>query len=166
MNYVIMDYLINEGYPAAAKKFAAEANMQHFPGDTESIEERVSIRNSILQGNIQAAIEKINDLDSEVCAIPFHPFTGSHEEPDDDYKPFSCTTQNLDVETQNSMCFSYDPTHFLPSPPTRASHSPQMRMLTTLKSTAPRQKHPPPLLAPPPPARRTHPPHNHDRLFP
>ena len=66
INYVIMDYLINEGYPAAAKKFATEANVQHFPSDTENIEQRVEIRNYILAGDIESAIEKINDLDAEV----------------------------------------------------------------------------------------------------
>jgi len=60
-----MDYLINEGYPAAAKKFAAEANLQHASDDTE-IDERVEIRNAILSGDIQSAIEKINDLTPDV----------------------------------------------------------------------------------------------------
>lgn len=62
-----MDYLINEGYPEAAKRFAEEANIQP-PGDAaETINERVEIRNSILAGKIQEAIEQINDLEPEVC---------------------------------------------------------------------------------------------------
>lgn len=65
-----MDYLINEGYPAAAKKFAAEANLQHPIGDVE-IEKRVEIRNAILAGDIQAAIEKINDLTPDVSNTSF-----------------------------------------------------------------------------------------------
>lgn len=67
-----MDYLINEGYPAAAKKFAAEANLQHVSGDLE-IEERVDIRNAILAGDIQTAIEKINDLTPDVSFLPLVP---------------------------------------------------------------------------------------------
>lgn len=56
-----MDYLITNGYPAAAKKFAVEANIQ-LKTDLESIQERVEIRTAIHSGNIQAAIEKINEL--------------------------------------------------------------------------------------------------------
>lgn len=66
INFLVMDYLINEGYPEAAKRFSAEANIQRAPGDTENIQERVEIRNAILAGNIQTAIENINDLTPEV----------------------------------------------------------------------------------------------------
>lgn len=72
-----MDYLITNGYPAAAKKFAVEANIQP-RADIESIQERVEIRTAIHSGNIQAAIEKINDLNPQVCIffslalLPYH----------------------------------------------------------------------------------------------
>lgn len=72
-----MDYLITNGYPAAAKKFAVEANIQP-RADIESIQERVEIRTAIHSGNIQAAIEKINDLNPQVCRffslalLPYH----------------------------------------------------------------------------------------------
>ncbi|KAL9078536.1 MAG: hypothetical protein Q9157_002559, partial [Trypethelium eluteriae] len=59
-----MDYLINEGYPSAARKFAKEANIEA-TGDIESISERVEIRNAILAGDIQTAIEKINDFNPQ-----------------------------------------------------------------------------------------------------
>jgi hypothetical protein len=65
-----MDYLITNGYPAAAKKFAVEANIQP-RADIESIQERVEIRTAIHSGNIQAAIEKINDLNPQVCRFFF-----------------------------------------------------------------------------------------------
>ena len=68
INSLIMDYLINEGYPSAAQKFAAEANIPP-TGDTESIQERVEIRNAIHSGDIQTAIEKINDLNPQVSKI-------------------------------------------------------------------------------------------------
>lgn len=68
INFVIMDYLINEGYPAAAKKFAAEAGLPQPVGDHEHIEERVDIRNAILAGNIEPALEKINELNPSVSA--------------------------------------------------------------------------------------------------
>ncbi|KAJ5815415.1 hypothetical protein N7474_007192 [Penicillium riverlandense] len=65
INYLVMDYLITNGYPAAAKKFAAEANIQ-LSTDLESIQERVEIRTAIHSGNIQAAIEKINELNPQI----------------------------------------------------------------------------------------------------
>jgi hypothetical protein len=85
-----MDYLITNGYPAAAKKFAVEANIQP-RADIESIQERVEIRTAIHSGNIQAAIEKINDLNPQVRRfflsnlLPHrHPLLGLYR--------FTCTT--------------------------------------------------------------------------
>jgi len=60
-----MDYLITNGYPAAANKFAVEANIQ-LRTDLETIQERVDIRTAIHSGNIQLAIEKINELNPQV----------------------------------------------------------------------------------------------------
>ncbi|KAL8950653.1 MAG: hypothetical protein Q9222_003337 [Ikaeria aurantiellina] len=57
-----MDYLISEGYPSAAQKFASEANIQPTSA-AESINERVKIREAIYAGDIQTAIERINELD-------------------------------------------------------------------------------------------------------
>lgn len=56
-----MDYLISEGYPSAAQKFATEANIQPTSG-VNSIQERVEIREAIYSGDIQSAIERINEL--------------------------------------------------------------------------------------------------------
>ncbi|KAI4165411.1 MAG: hypothetical protein LQ342_000820 [Letrouitia transgressa] len=60
-----MDYFISEGYPSAAQKFAAEANIQPRVDD-ESVQQRVEIRNAIYGGDIQSAIEKINELNPQV----------------------------------------------------------------------------------------------------
>ncbi|PLB39700.1 uncharacterized protein BDW47DRAFT_102947 [Aspergillus candidus] len=65
INYLVMDYLITNGYPAAAKKFAVEANIQP-KTDVDSVQERVDIRTAIHSGNIQAAIEKINELNPQI----------------------------------------------------------------------------------------------------
>ncbi|KAI3014051.1 hypothetical protein CAN33_0032305 [Aspergillus niger] len=65
INYLVMDYLITNGYPAAAKKFSVEANIQP-RADIESIQERVDIRTAIHSGNIQVAIEKINELNPQI----------------------------------------------------------------------------------------------------
>jgi len=66
INLIIMDYLVNEGYPIAAKKFAVEANIPPPSASAETIKERVEIRNAILGGQIQTAIEKVNDLNPQV----------------------------------------------------------------------------------------------------
>ena len=65
INYLVMDYLITNGYPAAAKKFAIEANIQP-QADGDFIQERVDIRTAIHSGDIQSAIEKINELNPQV----------------------------------------------------------------------------------------------------
>lgn len=60
-----MDYLISEGYPRAAERFAKEANIQ-LPLDEDSIESRVEIRQAIHAGDIDTAVTKINDLNPQV----------------------------------------------------------------------------------------------------
>ena len=67
LNAVIMDYLISEGYPSAAQKFAHEANIAPML-DVEPIQERVEIREAIDAGDIQTAIMKINELNPEVSS--------------------------------------------------------------------------------------------------
>lgn len=75
INFVIMDYLISEGYPRAAEKFAKEANIQ-LPVEEDSIQCRVEIRRAIHSGDIDTAINKINDMNpqvsSRVFTSPFH----------------------------------------------------------------------------------------------
>ncbi|KAL8862146.1 MAG: hypothetical protein Q9178_001602 [Gyalolechia marmorata] len=61
LNAVVMDYLISEGYPSAAQKFASEANIQPTSA-VDTIQERVAIREAIYRGDIQNAIERINEL--------------------------------------------------------------------------------------------------------
>ncbi|KAI5363013.1 putative CRA domain-containing protein [Septoria linicola] len=65
INWVIMDYLVSEGYPAAAEKFAQETNLGN-PDDLESIRERVAVRNAIHSGNVEEAIELINEIDHQI----------------------------------------------------------------------------------------------------
>ncbi|OJD27628.1 hypothetical protein ACJ73_00984 [Blastomyces percursus] len=65
INFLVMDYLVANGYPSAAQKFAIEANIQPKP-DVESIQERVDIRNAIHSGDIQSAIEKLNELNPQI----------------------------------------------------------------------------------------------------
>jgi glucose-induced degradation protein 8 len=65
INNLIMDYLVTEGYPSAAQKFATEANIKP-KADLESIKERVEIRDLIHRGDLQTAIEKINEVNPQV----------------------------------------------------------------------------------------------------
>ena len=67
-----MDYLITEGYPSAAEKFAMEANLGPRDDDT-FINERVQIRDSIHRGDLQQAIELINELNPEVSRSDLPP---------------------------------------------------------------------------------------------
>jgi glucose-induced degradation protein 8 len=64
-----MDYFVKEGYPEAAQSFALEANIQP-KADVESMQERVEIRELIYRGDIQTAIERINELNPQVRCSP------------------------------------------------------------------------------------------------
>lgn len=66
INWVIMDYLVSEGYPAAAEKFAQETNLGS-PDDLESIRERVAVRDALHSGKVEEAIALINEIDHQVC---------------------------------------------------------------------------------------------------
>jgi glucose-induced degradation protein 8 len=65
LNNLIMDYFITDNYPSTAQKFAAEAKITP-KADFKSINERVEIRDSIHRGDLQTAIEKINELNPQV----------------------------------------------------------------------------------------------------
>lgn len=65
-----MDYLVSEGYPGAAEKFALETNLsQGETFDIQSIRERVEIRNAILSGRIEVAIQLLNNDESLVSSL-------------------------------------------------------------------------------------------------
>ena len=64
-NLFIHDYLVMEGYIEAAAKFRTEANLQQVPAEA-SIEARRDICQAIRAGNIDLAINKLNELDPEV----------------------------------------------------------------------------------------------------
>ena len=68
LNRLVMNYLIVEGYKDAAEHFSVESGLEASV-DFGSIRERMEIRNAVEAGNIEAAIEKVNDLDPEVCSL-------------------------------------------------------------------------------------------------
>ncbi|KOS20626.1 Glucose-induced degradation protein 8 -like protein [Escovopsis weberi] len=65
INALILDYLTMEGYPNAAAKFSKEANLSP-QQDTSHIRARQQIQTCIHSGNIQTAIETLNDHDPEI----------------------------------------------------------------------------------------------------
>lgn len=67
MNQLIMNYLVIEGYKDAAQQFSIESNIVPTV-DLDSIQDRMNIRGAIQMGKIEEAIERVNDLDPEVCA--------------------------------------------------------------------------------------------------
>lgn len=69
INALILDYLTMEGYPNAAANFSKEANLVPHQ-ETPAIIARQEIQNSIHSGNIQTAIETLNDFDPEVRTFP------------------------------------------------------------------------------------------------
>ena len=64
INALVMDYLVAEGYPRAAKHFASEANVA-MPA-TPFVQQRVEIRSAIYAGDLESAIQKINDWNPQV----------------------------------------------------------------------------------------------------
>ncbi len=67
-----MEYLISEGYPNAAHKFALEANLTREESKS-SFDARVAIKQSIISGRIEGAMESINDLNPQVGSFPPSP---------------------------------------------------------------------------------------------
>lgn len=62
MTNLVIEYLVIEGYPDAARALAAEANVQLDEQDWDGIEKRVSIKKDLLAGRIAEAIDKLNVL--------------------------------------------------------------------------------------------------------
>jgi hypothetical protein len=66
-----MDYLVIEGYKTAAEEFSVEANVApHVP--LSSIESRVDIREALQRGDVEDAINRLNDLAPEVSITFFY----------------------------------------------------------------------------------------------
>lgn len=67
LNKLILDYLVVEGYKEAAENFILESNTQSDGVEPAgSLGNRTIIRKAIQIGDIQKAIELVNDLDPEI----------------------------------------------------------------------------------------------------
>ncbi|KAL5635987.1 hypothetical protein ACGC1H_004706 [Rhizoctonia solani] len=65
LNRIVMDYLVTEGYKAAADEFCKEANMPT-PAGLNRIDKRILIRDAVQRGEIQEAIQHVNDFNPEI----------------------------------------------------------------------------------------------------
>lgn len=65
LNKLVMNYLVIEGYMEAADNFSKEANLVP-EVELESIHQRMQIRKLIEDGNLDGAIDKLNDLNLDV----------------------------------------------------------------------------------------------------
>ena len=67
LNRLLMDYLVVEGYTEAADCFARESGQPAV--DLQSIEHRMAIRAAVQRGDVENAIERVNDLNPEVRCL-------------------------------------------------------------------------------------------------
>lgn len=65
MNRLVMEYLVIEGYKTAAEEFSKEADLVP-PVDLQSIESRLDIREAVQRGDVEEAIERVNDMNPDV----------------------------------------------------------------------------------------------------
>ncbi|KAI1261066.1 ran binding protein in the microtubule-organising centre [Xylariaceae sp. FL1019] len=65
INALILDYLTVAGYPNAAAKFSAEANLPS-QQPTSAIQQRTKVNAFILRGEMDNAIEELNEIDPSI----------------------------------------------------------------------------------------------------
>ncbi|MED6161685.1 hypothetical protein PIB30_063037 [Stylosanthes scabra] len=64
MNKLIMNFLVTEGYVEATEKFQMESGTEHI--DLATISDRMAVKKAVQSGNVEDAIEKVNDLNPEI----------------------------------------------------------------------------------------------------
>ncbi|GAA5977081.1 hypothetical protein JCM11641_001294 [Rhodosporidiobolus odoratus] len=84
LNLLVANYLFTEGYVSAAEHFSREAGVNDTEptsssdaggsaavtlGDVDSIGRRMDIRRAVLRGDVEAALEKVVDLDLEILDL-------------------------------------------------------------------------------------------------
>ncbi|GAQ80360.1 hypothetical protein KFL_000520320 [Klebsormidium nitens] len=65
MNKLVMNYLVTEGYVDAAEKFQLESGVKP-EIDLSTITDRMTVRKAVQSGNVEDALEKVNDLNPEI----------------------------------------------------------------------------------------------------
>ncbi|XP_022927346.1 protein GID8 homolog isoform X2 [Cucurbita moschata] len=64
MNKLVMNFLVTEGYVDAAEKFRIESGAEQI--DLATITDRMAVKKAVQCGNVEDAIEKVNDLNPEI----------------------------------------------------------------------------------------------------
>ncbi|CAH9093588.1 unnamed protein product [Cuscuta epithymum] len=65
MNKLVMNFLVTEGFVEAAEKFRLESGTE--PDiDLATITDRMAVKKAVQCGNVEDAIEKVNDLNPEI----------------------------------------------------------------------------------------------------
>ncbi|KAF5728657.1 hypothetical protein HS088_TW21G00806 [Tripterygium wilfordii] len=64
MNKLVMNFLVTEGHVDAAEKFRKESGTEHI--DLATITDRMAVKKALQCGNVEDAIEKVNDLNPEI----------------------------------------------------------------------------------------------------
>lgn len=65
MNKLVMNFLVTEGYVEAAEKFRFESGTEP-DTDLSTITDRMAVKMAVQCGNVEDAIEKVNDLNPEI----------------------------------------------------------------------------------------------------
>jgi len=69
LNALVLDYLLVEGFSDAAISFAKETGLS-VDIDTQSIQQRMIIKEAVEDGRVEDAVRRVNELDPEVCFPP------------------------------------------------------------------------------------------------
>ncbi|KAF8093349.1 hypothetical protein N665_0384s0034 [Sinapis alba] len=64
MNTLVMNFLVTEGFVEAADKFQRESGTKQI--DLATITDRMAVKKAVQNGNVEDAIEKVNDLNPEI----------------------------------------------------------------------------------------------------
>lgn len=65
MNKLVMNFLVTEGFVEAAEKFKLESGTEP-EIDLATITDRMAVKKAVQCGNVEDAIEKVNDLNPEI----------------------------------------------------------------------------------------------------
>ena len=66
MNKIIQNYFVTEGYVDAARQFERESGTSDPTVDLDSIKDRMLIRRAVQKGEVEEAIDRVNDLNPEI----------------------------------------------------------------------------------------------------
>ena len=65
MNKLVMNYFVTEGYVDAAREFEKESGTRT-EVDLDTIKDRMLIRRAVQKGEVEDAIDRVNDLNPEI----------------------------------------------------------------------------------------------------